>query len=196
MESGIYIIINTLNNHRYVGSAVNIKGRWSKHVSDLVRGRHYNKHLQRAWTKYGKQCFAFYVMEFVSDALLIEAEQFYIDLLKPEYNILPRAGSPLGVRLSAATKKKIGDANRRRVWTGESRAKVSAARLGKKHTEDAKKKMSAARKGKKQSAEHVFNRTSTRIGTHPTARAIQNMSEAQKKRQRRNRDAVQVGDLC
>ncbi len=39
--------------------------------------------------------------------VLIEREQYYLDLLKPEYNILKIAGSMLGFKHSEATKIKM-----------------------------------------------------------------------------------------
>ena len=42
---GIYKIVNSINNKIYVGSAKNIKKRWSAHKSDLNKNKHHNKHL-------------------------------------------------------------------------------------------------------------------------------------------------------
>jgi len=53
MASGIYQIKNTLNGKFYVGSAVNIKQRWSTHISSLNKNNHHSGHLQNAWNKYG-----------------------------------------------------------------------------------------------------------------------------------------------
>jgi hypothetical protein len=39
----------------------------------------------------------------------IQREQYFIDLLKPQYNILQVAGSSIGYLHSADTKKKISD---------------------------------------------------------------------------------------
>lgn len=39
--------------------------------------------------------------------ILTEREQYYLDLLKPEYNILKTAGSRLGAKHSPKTKKLI-----------------------------------------------------------------------------------------
>jgi len=45
-------------------------------------------------------------LEYCDKELLIEREQYYFDLLKPEYNILDFAYSSIGFKHSASTLKK------------------------------------------------------------------------------------------
>ena len=59
---GIYMIINKINNKIYIGQARNIKERWKNHINDLKNNKHYNKHLQGAWNKYGKDSFEFIIL--------------------------------------------------------------------------------------------------------------------------------------
>jgi hypothetical protein len=54
---GVYGILNTLTSRIYVGSSVNVSRRWNAHRWELETGRHINKHLQRAWDKYGIDAF-------------------------------------------------------------------------------------------------------------------------------------------
>jgi len=70
---------------------------------------------------------------------LIKREQYYIDLLKPEYNILQKAGSSLGFKHSEETLTKM------------STAQVGAKNtiFGKKHSEETRAKMSSSRAGEK-----------------------------------------------
>jgi hypothetical protein len=42
--------------------------------------------------------------------ILTDKEQYYLDLLSPEYNIAPTAGSTLGFKHSPISKKKISEA--------------------------------------------------------------------------------------
>ena len=35
LKSGIYVIENQINGHRYIGSAINIKERWAEHIKQL-----------------------------------------------------------------------------------------------------------------------------------------------------------------
>jgi group I intron endonuclease len=79
--------------------------------------------LCKSLLKYGYLNFTLEILEVVNvegltsaeaRVLLLEREQHYIDLLDPEYNILRTAGSNLGAKMSSETK-----------------AKISAAKLGK-----------------------------------------------------------------
>jgi group I intron endonuclease len=64
--------------------------------------------LYKSFLKYGYQSFTLEILEIVdvnnlnsteARIMLLEREQYYIDLLKPEYNILKIAGSNLGKNL-------------------------------------------------------------------------------------------------
>ena len=71
MNSGIYIIKNTINGKFYIGSAVNIKTRWSQHRHQLKHNKHGNRYLQRSWNKHGTENFVFEVLEYVKDNSII-----------------------------------------------------------------------------------------------------------------------------
>jgi group I intron endonuclease len=116
-DSGIYKIENFNNKNIYVGSAKNFDSRWRYHKRDLRRNCHCNKKLQHSWNKYGEELFIFVKLEIVDDIkMLIEREQYWMDTLKPEYNLAPKAGSNLGIKMS-----------------DETRAKMSLDRTGKSH---------------------------------------------------------------
>jgi group I intron endonuclease len=88
MNSGIYQIRNLINNKLYIGSSQVISKRWELHKCSLKTNKHHNIHLQRAYNKYGKDNFVFEILEHIDDINnLYPKEQYYIDLLKPEYNI-------------------------------------------------------------------------------------------------------------
>jgi len=113
MDSGIYQIENQVNGNRYIGSAVNVRRRWSQHLSDLRHTKHCNPHLQAAFDKYSESAFAFFILEYIEDsAQLLVREQYFLDMLNPEYNILPTAGSALGCHRSLAARRKDSEAKR------------------------------------------------------------------------------------
>jgi group I intron endonuclease len=61
---GVYKITNTLDGKVYIGSTtVSADWRWSTHKALLKTGKHYNIHLQRAWSKYGEKAFTFEIVE-------------------------------------------------------------------------------------------------------------------------------------
>ena len=88
--SGIYKIVNTKNGKLYIGSSKNIMRRWSVHKSALKNNHHHSIYLQRAWNKYGKVNFIHDVIKEMPHALdveLLNEENHFIELLKPEYNM-------------------------------------------------------------------------------------------------------------
>ena len=155
MSSGVYLILNTKNNNKYVGSSVDLSSREKRHIQRLNNQSHANSRLQRAWNKYGEDTFSFHVLAMCAKEKksLLSLEQFYMDLLRPEYNILPTAGSPLGFTHTEETKAKIGKATRGNQYC-----------LGHKHSAEAKAKMSAALRGRKYTAKHKANISRARMG--------------------------------
>lgn len=110
--SGIYVIRNAANGKKYIGSAVNVRSRYSKHLSLLRAGRHHSRHLQSAWNKYGEDSFLVELVEPCAPEALVEREQRWIDELAPEYNAAPKAGSTLGYRYTPVQRAKLSEARR------------------------------------------------------------------------------------
>lgn len=112
--SGIYIIRNKNNNKLYVGQSVNLIKRWQDHKCLLNKKKHPGPYLQRAWNLDGQDSFEFSIIHTCEPTVetLCEAEQYFMDLLTPEYNMCPAAGSTLGRPTSEETKQKISDATK------------------------------------------------------------------------------------
>lgn len=106
MRSGVYKIVNVVNNKLYVGSSIDYKARKASHLRDLKEGTHHCIYLQRAYNKYGRASFKFFLLEKCTADMLIEREQFYLDTLNPEYNTFRVAGSSLGYKRSEESKEK------------------------------------------------------------------------------------------
>jgi group I intron endonuclease len=115
IKSGVYQIRNTINNKRYIGSAIDIKGRWRIHKRHLRKGIHGNDYLQKAWNKSGEIVFEFSILEKVNDLTqLISREQHYKDLYRSHnrkygYDICKIAGSSLGYKHTEKTKKHLSE---------------------------------------------------------------------------------------
>ncbi len=170
---GIYAIVNSCNQHRYVGSAVNLLKRQQHHLRDLATHKHKNSHLQRAYNSYGPDAFYFVVLELVDHSRdLLNREQHHIDTLNPEYNIARTAGSNLGMSFTDEHKARISAKRRTNPNTAiqmaklntdrtgkhlssEHRAKISVNQKGRKLSAETRAKMSAAHKGQKKTAEHA-----------------------------------------
>lgn len=78
MDSGIYIIRNTVNGKVYIGQSRRISNREYSHFRTLEKGTHYNKHLQRSYNTYGRDAFVFEVIERCDVSELDEREKYYI----------------------------------------------------------------------------------------------------------------------
>jgi group I intron endonuclease len=65
--------------------------------------------IYRALLAHGYDNFKLEILEHCEPSKVVEREQFYLDLLKPEYNIQKVAGSPLGFKHSEETILKLKD---------------------------------------------------------------------------------------
>lgn len=111
--AGIYIVINLVDGvSMYVGSASTnrLYTRLMMHLYYL-KG---NSRIAASVKALGKKNFAFVVVEVIPEKItdktnitLLSLEQYYIDLLKPVYNILPLAGNSFGYKHTPETLKKI-----------------------------------------------------------------------------------------
>lgn len=162
MTTGIYKIINKINGKIYIGSAVDIETRWRRHKHDLNKNQHQNILLQRSWIKYWSVNFEFVILKICEREKLLENEQYYINNLKPDYNLAPTAGNSLGVKHSEETKKRMSEAKKR--MTDKTKQLMSQQRKGKKHTEEHKSKIAASRKGKIHSDETKLKMRNARLG--------------------------------
>jgi len=62
MTCGIYQILHTESQKRYIGSSKNISKRLSHHKWSLKNKKHYNDYLQKIYNKYGAEAFEFSVL--------------------------------------------------------------------------------------------------------------------------------------
>ena len=160
VSAGIYMILNTINNHKYIGSTVNFRKRWNTHQSALNKNCHHSIHLQNAWNKYGKDSFKFVILEEVSQFfanLLIVLEQQYLDDYQPEYNICKIAYSSLGRKHTEESKLKMSQIKRTgQKHNEETKEKIRQSlisrnakllkQVGRVHTEESKLKMSNSKR--------------------------------------------------
>ena len=126
----------------YIGSSNKLNIRFKQyfnynHISYPKR----NSTIYKALLKHGYAKFRLEILEYCPYDKLLQREQFYFDKLKPEYNILTIAGSPLGYRHSEAAKKLIGIASKNRKVSESTRDIKREALLGKKFNKERLEKM-------------------------------------------------------
>jgi len=163
--SGIYKIQSKCKPERiYVGSAVNIKSRWKEHGCDLKNNIHHSPKLQNHYNKYGKNDLVYSILLGCNKDELISNEQFFLDSLKPFFNICMVAYSRLGVKVSEEGRKRISlskmgnKSNTGNHLSEETKQKISerhkgriSNRKGVKLSEETKRKISEAQRGEKNS---------------------------------------------
>lgn len=116
---GIYKITDQVNDYFYIGSSKEIENRWTRHVIELNKNIQGNPKFQAIWNKRDPEIdWEFEILEECKEHELLEREQFYIDLLKPEININKIATKPpscKGKKHSKEHSAKIG-ANTKKNW--------------------------------------------------------------------------------
>ena len=120
-KSGIYRWTHKDSGKSYIGSSKNLSVRFKNYykysyIADPMR----NMLINKALLKYGYSAFTLEILEYCDNQNLIAREQYYLDLFKPEYNILKIAGSSLGFKHSSLTLQKL----RSRTKTAEELKKL------------------------------------------------------------------------
>lgn len=180
--SGIYCILNMVNNKKYIGASKQIQQRLSEHKCNLIKNRHQNIYLQRAWNLYGGNNFKFEIV-FKCDILELDrAEKIFIKRYKTNcrnhgYNFEDGGGA--GKLISDETRRKMSRSHTGLKQTEEHKRNAAATKIGIKRKPETIKKMSESQKGyipteetieklrlshlgKKLSPESIMKRTETR----------------------------------
>lgn len=140
-KSGVYMLTNTTTGNIYVGQSTDLSKRFIKYFCLSYIKSKESLIISRALIKYGYTNFSVSILEYCDKSHLIQREQYYLDKLNPEYNILKIAGSSRGYKHSQDSKDKKSKALKG-IYIG-----IKSPLYGKTHTEETKKKMSLQKKG-------------------------------------------------
>ena len=107
VKSGVYLFRNLTNEKIYIGSSMDLRRRFKEYfnVNHLLRNK--NLAICAALGKYGYSLFSLEVLEYCDPSNILKREQYYLDLIKPQYNILKTAGSFVGFKHTEETKNKL-----------------------------------------------------------------------------------------
>jgi group I intron endonuclease len=119
---GVYLIRCKTTDKVYIGESRYIERRWSVHKHHLNHNTHKRKTLQSDWNFFGKDDFEFIILEVVSEKLLMERSQWYMDHFEctnplKGYNLEPNAISSIGSKRKSLTEEhkfKCGESIKRR----------------------------------------------------------------------------------
>lgn len=174
-KAGVYRWVNKVNGSSYIGSSVNLNHRLKSYfnfsfiTSSLVRSKSL---IYSAILKHGYSNFQLEIVEFCLPENAIIREQYYLDLLKANYNINPTAGSRLGSIHSEQAKLKMSNSAKSRKHTEETKKWFSLANkgmnnpnFGKTRSEKTKTLYTLARLGKSFLSESMKAKMSVQRGT-------------------------------
>ena len=93
--AGVYKITNTITGDFYIGSSNDVKKRWYQHKNPAFWKQHSNVKLYQIMAQYGRDNFTIDVIEETNN--LREREQYYIEQLKPSYNVRRANGQDIKI---------------------------------------------------------------------------------------------------
>lgn len=147
-KSGIYRFTCDTAGKSYIGSAVDLRRRFSEYFSlgfiknELKKG---NSAIYSSLIKYGHSKFRLEILEYCNKEELICREQYYIDLLKPEYNLTKVAGSCFGYKHTKETRAKMSAALTGRTLSAEHKANIGTANAGRIFSTEHRNKLSVSK---------------------------------------------------
>ena len=163
-KPAIYLWRDKKSGKIYIGSAVDLSKRMHSYYS-TAKLKKLDNIICRSLLHHGHEAFSLTIIEYIyisnltkEDArkLILEREQYYLDLLQPDYNILKIAGNSLGYKHTADSLAKMSEAQKGKnhpfhgkSHSEETKAKLSLAKIGDKnpmsgrfHTNETKALMS------------------------------------------------------
>lgn len=127
-KSGIYRWTHKPSGKIYVGSAIDLTRRFRSYfsLSFLEKElRHGNSIICSSLLKYGYAEFTLEILEYCDPINIISREQYYLDNLNPEYNILRFARSSKGFKHSEKTKDLLRTLNLNHIVLDDTKLKIS-----------------------------------------------------------------------
>lgn len=95
-KPGVYRMFNIVTNNSYVGSSKNISMRISSHGTRLKSGYKDNAKIKKDLKDHGIESFKFELLEYCDESIMKNREQYYFELLKPNYNAWPTVFNAAG----------------------------------------------------------------------------------------------------
>jgi group I intron endonuclease len=147
--------------------------------------------IYRALLNYGYDGFKLEILEYCSKEALIEREQFYIDSINPEYNILKVASSTLGFKHSEASKDIMSQLAQGRKFSPETLLKMKSRVV----SDEVKKNISAALIGREVSSKTRDLTRKALLGRKLSEGLLKNMSLSNTWRQPVRLTSTETGEV-
>ncbi len=146
-----------MNGRWYIGQSCNVERRRESHLQALRANRHHNVFFQRDFKLHGELAFEFHILEATTEDMLDVREQSWIayhNTFDSDFGYNMESGGHAGKRMSTEAKKKIGDANRLVYQDPEKKRQLSERAKVRTYSPETRAKMRAAKLGKKKSPEY------------------------------------------
>lgn len=125
-KAGIYRWTRLETGESYVGSSVNLSRRFRYYFSlNYLKECKGSSHINRSLLKYGYSSFSLEILEYCPVSEVLQREDYFFKLFKPEYNLCKKAGNRSGMKHSEKTKTLL-----RAPKSEETKAKMSASKMG------------------------------------------------------------------
>lgn len=118
----------------YVGSSSNLSRRFtSRRIATeyfclaYLRRHKGSSRINRSLLKYGYSSFSLEILEYCPVSKVLQREDYFFKLFKPEYNLCKKAGNRSGIKHSEKTKTLLRDFAPK---SEETKAKMSASKMG------------------------------------------------------------------
>ena len=110
----------------YIGGSSNLIKRLINYYSyNYITDPKRNMLIHKALLKYGYSEFRLDILEYCNKEEVIAREQYYLNLLNPEYNILKTAGSSLGHKHTSETIERFKEIAKNKNYSVEEIARAS-----------------------------------------------------------------------
>lgn len=162
MISCVYQIKNIVTGDIYIGSTKSYRTRKNNHLTHLRTKKHCNIRLSNAFEQYGEIAFEFTILEECED--LIIREQYYIDTLRPQYNIFRKAYIVAGENHPMFGRNHT-EASRLKIKNARAKQTIS-------HSQETKNKIGSAHKGRPMKEGHMAVLLKSREGLEPWNKGV------------------------
>ena len=131
-KSGVYCLINKINDNSYIGSSINLNTRMRNYLNTafLKSKQNINMPIVKALLKYNQENFSLLILEYVEPTYLTIRETYYITKVKPYYNVLKQGYSSLGYIHTKETKELLSELAKNRVHSEETKGLIARALIG------------------------------------------------------------------
>lgn len=130
--AGVYLLLNNVNNHTYVGSSINLASRMRNYLntSFLKNRQNANMPIIKALLKYSHSNFSLWILEETEPNQLAVKETKYIADIVPYYNVLNVGYSSIGYKHTEETKALLSKLATNRVHSDNTKALIARAVTG------------------------------------------------------------------